>query len=66
MRLDRVLQTKYQGISVVIHCKSGNTYRGIVSGDEECPVRLIDEKGQMLYIDGDEIEAIGYFNPGDL
>lgn len=63
MRMDRVLQTKYQGIHVVVHCKSGNTYKGIVSGPEETPVRLIDENGRLLYVDGDQIEAIGYFYP---
>lgn len=65
MRLERILLTKYQGISVVVHCKSGNTYKGIVNGDEECPIRLIDEKGRLLYVDGNEIEAIGYFDPNE-
>lgn len=48
-----------------MHCKSGNTYKGIVNDSEESPIRLIDENGRLIYIDGDQIEAIGYFYPED-
>ena len=65
MRIERVLLTKYQGIHVVVHCKSGNTYKGIVNGSEESPIRLIDENGRLIYLDGDQIEAVGYFYPKD-